>query len=839
MIHLKNVINKNLLRELQKHKWQVIILSFILTFGGSAWFGMNLMIKWREHNIYNFYETQSLDDGYIRFNEQNLVSQSEIEVLLNSYEKFSQIQSYFFRLQTIVTYEIEFHTNQQVEFFKGYVYGINKSYFNSPNLDIPQSIQGTDLSSNINQNDLSNIPLMVSEKFARDYDFNFPQDIKLHLQGASISAKLTGTFLNPEWISQIDPESTSFSMSKDFIIGNMYLSHLQNLLGINGCINEIPLRFTSNIDHLQAGEDLATFFTSQGIPCSFILRENALVYRMIEDDIKNDASMFSLLAVFIFIVAIFAMWITLNRMIKKQKREIGIALSLGQKRYKILKYYLSYGIIIGAFSIGFSIFGGYLLGKIMDVSNQSFYPLTNWETPFSMIKAYLIETWSIILISTFIASFLPALFASNTLPIKAIRSVPLSDSRKNGMFTSFIQKITNRSKFLSMNLKMSIRNIIRSKGRSFATIIGFGLGIGLVLGCSGIFSSMDHAFFLDDNEKGEWDYHVELYSPINADYFQSQINTMKFFNEIKNISYGVIYFTEIEIESQESNEIQKESLNLMAINTDFSINQTLTQGRRPITEEEIIISEDFAQENGLDINNDIKMNFPYFNQAQKYNIINRTMKIVGYHNQVSKNNILLHWDAIQTLMNLSNAANHYYFNLGEYIEQKSNIKAQLYNLTFVKSVEFNGESFDQREKIIGSLRDIMNIVEILCYIVAFGIILITSLIAQQEREREIGTMLTIGSEEKNIFILFMTENGLLSLIGMMFGFGLAWLVLSLVLLPQMEEMIQVLTFKPYLPFSMWFEITIIAFFLGVFAQIPLLNKLKKIDLAKATKVRDF
>ncbi|TFH29558.1 MAG: ABC transporter permease, partial [Promethearchaeota archaeon] len=530
---------------------------------------------------------------------------------------------------------------------------------------------------------------------------------------------------------------------------------------------------------------------------------------------------------FVFIVAIFSLQISLNRMINSQKREIGIALSLGESRGRLLGFFLTYSLLIGFLSSLFSTLGGWLFGQSMDKLNQLFYPLPDWQNPI-IFKAFY-PAWIFCILSAFIAALIPAVRASQLLPIKAIRSDPTSDS-KNGKMGKRIQRIVTEAFAWSTTWKMSIRNLFRSRKRTLSTILGFGLSVGLVLGTIGVFSSLDHVVSAQQEETQNWDVQIELASPVPLSLLHTEIDILNENFDISRVYFGMQYFTSLELNSEE------ELLQLVSYDNYSCEEIKVIAGRFPSQSGEILLSSYFAADHGIALHDNITLQHWKMENATII-FTNSTFTVTGFHERSIKVIGFTTWDTMQTTFNIHNSSNFVYLRMKSV--DKSAFQADVYEIPIVQKIVFADELRDEYDEVFVDFKDLMMLIQYICYAVGLGMITLTSLISRSEREREIGTMATLGSTDWQIFSVMVLENLILACFGILFGFGLAWSILKWILVPLMANMFDAIVILAFIPQTMWWNTFLTSLVLSIVAQLPLWFQLHKIDLAKATKVRDF
>jgi len=812
----RSIALARLFRDLWHRKSQVFILTIVLGCGGAAWFGMSLMNYWREYNIHSLYQEEKLDDGLLNFPNNMGISRSEFIDLLSNFSRKDDIENWDSRLRISIGYE--FNQSDRQEIFRGYLYGLSTQNWDDPIIDGIKISDGRKLSAA----DINQSVVVINEQFRKEYDLTMEMEMILRLGTGTEKVQLVGSAASPEWVVIIDPESTSIGYTMAFAIGYVHLETLQNWVGLPDRINEVMFHLKDGVDTTQFGKDLEGYFTKLGELSQFTPRVEMPVYEGTEKDMKSDREMMTLLAIIIFVVALFGLWISLNRLVTHQKREIGIELSLGTPSGKILRYYLIYGVVIGVLGMGFSYLLGWIFGVQMDSLSQSFSPIPNWQQPMSWRGLF--EAWAFCLGISFLASWYPARQASKILPIKAMRSDP-AVTPVHGGGTSRMLKWFIRISHIGMFLRMAVRNILRSRKRTAATVIGFGLSVGLIIGTIGIFSSLDNVVAMQKVEMGTWDLRAQLYMPVPIQSLAGITNHQ----DVEQTILGLAYFAEVQ--SDRGDKV----VQIMGFNDSTIIPYMIRDG--DLNETGLAISATLANDIGAEIGESVILEHVLFQLPITYQIHNSTVDVVAFHVRSTKIEALMTWSGIQQLLNTTGCANQIYLHVPA--EKMEQVKNYLYTLSFVRIVELREETISEFSEAFGEFMDLMWIIEIMCFILAFGVILLTSMITRGEREREIGTMATLGAGNGTILRVFLWEGAILAFCGIILGDFLGWVVLDSLLIPKLNAMFDAFTMVTFIPQNIWINIAIIAMGLALLSQLPLLGSLRKIDIAQATKVRDF
>lgn len=813
---MQTLLFTRLRRDLAGHKFQIIILVVILGAGGGAWAGMLSSVEWRKISNERFYETNKLSDGVLEFVGPSFANESSLESQLANYPSIGEVEALDLRLKMTVGMQLD--SSDGTDVVTSYLYGLRPAVIANPSIDVLEVREGRGLVSG----DVGSPNIVVDYKYAEAHQLTHGKTVTLRLGTQSTTAKVVGLVTSPEWMFLINPDSTSFSLAGSFSVGYVPLPNLQNQLNMTGAINQLTYRVKNNLSPEFVGQNLQNYLYQLGYTTKLQLRTDMPAYSFPQEDIENDRQMMGTFAVLILLIALFAIWISINRLITNQRRIIGVDLSLGSSRRRILAYYLSYGTAVGLVGSVVAVALGLVIGKVLGSVLLDVYDNPLWVEPF--LAEYYLQAVGVCLLVSLLSSFWPALKASNLLPLAALREDPsltASVGRLSPIITGLMSPLTK----YSINARMALRNILRNQRRTLATIIGVSLGVGLVLSMSGIFSSLSLTLDDYDAQLGRWDLRVTLYQPTNVSKLDSLLNH----DAVDQFSYGISLVGSYQTDSGEKSLIQ---LNGFTKWGDEGSGSTLNQ-----TNQSVIISEQYASGNNIAVGDTISVSHLSMSGGNNFILQNSTLTVAGYHQQVSKIDFHFSWDQIQLLTNAPNQPNQILLRIKT--EDSTAVINDLYNVPFVQLVERRSDPVEDAQGMFDILREIMEVVEYFSIGLAIGVIVLTSIINRGEREREIGTMSTLGASDLSIIKNSLWEVFFLTTIGILAGFAFGFVILEVVLIPMMTDMFENYIVKTHLSYESFFWVGGGVLGLALLAQLPTLSWLRKLDLAQATKVRDF
>ena len=180
-----------------------------------------------------------------------------------------------------------------------------------------------------------------------------------------------------------------------------------------------------------------------------------------------------------------AAWVLLTRRILQEKPVIGTLMAAGARRGKVLRHYLGQGLWIGLLGSVVGVLLGAALNGAITTGYTGFLGV-----PDTVIKNY---PWMIVTGIIFgavvgvLGALGPAVAASRTAPAAAMRTQ--AGASAPGAWSRFVA----RQRWLPVSARMALRDLVRSKRRTFATMLGTVLALVLVLTSVGMMTSIMQA----------------------------------------------------------------------------------------------------------------------------------------------------------------------------------------------------------------------------------------------------------------------------------------------------------------------------------------------------------
>ena len=302
-----------------------------------------------------------------------------------------------------------------------------------------------------------------------------------------------------------------------------FLYEGQNM--VNQLLFTVDERFNKEMI-LKAADGISSYLTSNGISpitLKFVLFDETAEYKMFEGDVGAVDKMGTIFGIIGLIISIVIIFNTLSKMINAQRNNIGLFLSMGSKKGKILFHYSSITLILSSFGIIIGIPLAYGLAIGMAKLTTGIYGFHQIALTIPVLE--FVYGGVITITICFLASIFSALSITSVTPKEAMSTV----------FTRI--KTTGKSVsermlgwiplFKSIHMVVPLREVFLKKRKSLITIFALITSMIFLVSSlamvSNIFAVMTNNF----EEYNAYDVQVVFETPVS-------INNIKNFMEESN-----------------------------------------------------------------------------------------------------------------------------------------------------------------------------------------------------------------------------------------------------------------------------------------------------------------
>lgn len=570
-------------------------------------------------------------------------------------------------------------------------------------------------------------------------------------------------------------------------------------------------------------------------------------YQALNQDVTQAMQLTFVFPIIFFLVSLLIILTTISQMILKSRSEIGVMKAIGVPKKKIYSYFVSFGVVLCSIGgiLGF-IIGPLLIPNVMGIK----YNLL-WDMPSMSIHFFywmsIVMLLALIIVAG-LCSFILSYSVIKEKPADTLRTkTNNSDKGLYAKYKSFREKHGFRSVSFGKNLgfvgvillsihdffvfifrlknkeikekkikankktkvnnfgivlKMSIRNILSSKGKSLMVILGM-MGCTALLVCGfGISDTLNYGVDLDFN--------VNEYVEMSV---KPSGNTDDVYNNL--LSLGNV------------EKVEKVSQAAVSVSYEFSLETTLNI----LEDNSNYFKVPYYVDGGLTMDQ---------RTAERLNIeIGDTLKIVLsgkiYERKLTyifESSVLKGvFDKASGYPNTTFSPTTFYLTLKD-LSKSEETKEEIMKLDDVSSCSTAKDIKDRADSLLSTINIMTDVVKIfailLCVVVIYNL---TSLNIAQ-RKRDIATMKVLGFHFKEISMTLAYELAIDSLIGSLIGLALGFPLAVLVLSVNKTDL---LTFLYHINWTTYIISFVIAFITSIVVSLLLNFKTKKIPMAESLK----
>jgi putative ABC transport system permease protein len=749
---MKKTFIKKGMREIWAHKFQYFFLVLVLGLGIASYGSTNDMNVAREQTTDAIYEESNFMDAQVTIEYGEVMDQTALNEILSD----PSISSMYTDVEYRLTYDVFLNHSDgsKIKTTRGMVIGYDShegQVQREPSVNNP--LYFSDEPDDFSSPDA--MECLVEYHFAKAYGISTGEEFII-LKGSDEHRIQVLEKINvPEYFMVITP-SSFMPMERSLGIVMMPIQAAMEIFGTNGTgimVNDMVFHLNDDsedsIDEFE--ERIEEAFESKGLVVEVTGKEENPARRFLYDDMENDKKNTATFPVIIFIVSGFGLIITLRRMIKTHRTQIGVFKSLGVPNKVILTYFLSIGIMIA--------FLGMIIGALLSIPMRMGY-MSLLETMMGLAIVKTPISWQHYIVASIIGATIclvftvvPARLALRIKPVDAIQSREGISKKKAGRIATMIGK---RSK-LPVPVKMTFRNLLRKPGRSLTTVTGISLSLGLFLSFMIMLNSV--TAMIDDNlDVTTWDYEVTTDGFVSSNISSNWIEE---YPEIEKVNTGIFLPTLIWDGEKD------EGVMIYALeNVEEAFKVEYEKGN--MDGNGVILSSYLSDKMGLKVGDVLEADLPTFDPENGYSMNRIQIPVSGIHSNHIGQYMFMDLSLMEEITGLHAMTNIIYLHMGvdEEVEGLENMIITTDGVSSVTYIDDRENVMDQYFEMFVGVVVIMGLISV---ILSSAIVYNLFMIDAQEKKRDYATMKTLGTSLKKISYLIFIESTVVLSVGVIFG----------------------------------------------------------------------
>ncbi len=430
---------RKMLRELFKNIGQfvsILILSFL---------AISLFAGLKASNISAY---KKLDELFEKTNNADgwIYSEGFTDEQLESVKKLPDVKDA--QLRTHVTANAKEHDQAQLE-----VYLLPENTVSKPLVTEGAEFDTDDVDG-----------VWLSESFAKAWEIKPGDKFVMIYRGFEVEKTVRGLAVSPEY------QYLKADKDLDVVIKNISVVYLSSN-GFDG-LPKTELVFTTDRDDVKGMEQEISDALS-GNFAVFCDRSDLPGMKVMEDELAQHDQFAVTFPVVFIAIALLVIMTSMNRMIEKQRVQIGTMRALGMKRRKIIIHYLSYSFLVSLIGSVAGLFAGtYGIGEFIAKIFREWYFIPGWTV--EMDASFFFVVVLIVFCCTG-ATYLSCRKVMDVKPAESLRPAAPKSGRN-----ILLEKMPFWNK-IGFSSQYNLRDIARGKLRAFMGVFGTAAGMMLMV----------------------------------------------------------------------------------------------------------------------------------------------------------------------------------------------------------------------------------------------------------------------------------------------------------------------------------------------------------------------
>ncbi|MFQ5838900.1 MAG: FtsX-like permease family protein [Thermoplasmata archaeon] len=643
--------------------------------------------------------------------------------------------------------------------------------------------------------------VLLERRFAEHHGIEVGATLYLRNATGAWPYTVSGHGVSPEYLW---PAKTAWEHMPDILrrwgVLFLPLPDLQALAGMEGEVNQVAVVVEPEAAQDDILKDALALLAPYGI-ADVVTRQNQpsdMVLRITVDSLSQLAF---ILPLFFLIIVALSTYVLITRLVYVQRSQIGMLRALGYSRQRILAHYLSYALLLG---ISGSV-AGFLIGYALSFSvTDIFSGSVNLSGVAVQLRLELLAVGvGLSLAFTMLAGIVPAWQASRLGPADAMRPPVPVWGRK-----PFLERFFPGFSRLPTFWKLSTRNVLRNRRRTFFTIIGLALAVSVLLVPLALIDSMDWATEAQRSLIQRYDLKTYLQFPQPV----ADLTALEAWQEI------VAAEPTIEMPTSIVRDGETFSIVIVGLAPSAQLYRLYDREWQPITTEgDGILLAAVYEKRGFRI-------------GDRIDILSRSVEVSGFVSDFGTTGFVT-LETAQRWLGLEGMATTVQLELAAGLEEQAvrdSLSASLPVLAFESTRDVLEDWNEMMQLFYGFIYMLLAFGVAIALAIVFNAISINVL----EESRDLATMRTLGTPQSQLTRLITTETLLLVLPGALLG-----LVLGTYLTGYFTSLYSsdLFVLDPVIYLQTYLLSLGLAILVALFSEWPSLRFVRRMSLAKITK----
>lgn len=382
----------------------------------------------------------------------------------------------------------------------------------------------------------ANDEILLLKRFADYHGLRPGNKVTIWINGEKHKFTVAGLAFNPEYLVSGSSRESPFPAPSAFGVAWVRYGALAGLLGADGLVNDVVISLGVNsFDDSSALRARVKADLQQALHRQDNLelreREETASGGVVQANINGNFQVMAMFSGLFLLVTLVVTFILLGQFVGSERQRIGTLRALGVSRPELVTHYLTFGLLIGV--------SGGLVGSVLGyfASFTTMYPFVDaiaggYLPGFANTPQFpfILLGFGLVVAGTTLAGAYPAWTESGTPPGIALR--PPTPRTPNAVSRLSLG-------FLPLFLRQTMRNILRSPGRSLATALGVMMGTVMVFAAVGLADAMDFSFS-DYFASNHYDLRLMVSQPVSANSLERRAEKAEGVHSAQAALFGLV-----------------------------------------------------------------------------------------------------------------------------------------------------------------------------------------------------------------------------------------------------------------------------------------------------------
>ena len=786
------MLRRKMIRDIKQNLSQFITILLMVFIGIMAYSGIESYMEGMKETAKNFYGDYNLQDLNVmgELSEENINTIKEISNVKNAEGKLNV--NGVLENDDDTTISMNFIEENEISKF----YIVDGESFNKDTKGI-----------------------WLDNFFAEENNLKIGDTLKVKYDGYIFEEKIVGLINVPDHVYDVKDESQLYPGHKTFGFAYASINELEGFIK-NQVMKEANLTDEStfnqvfsdfnykdyikynyimvDLDNKDKLNEVKNSIEEKIENVAVIDIEDTASYEQYQGEIEEGETYIGVFSGLFLFIALLSVVTTMNRVVKKQRLQIGTLKALGFKQRKIVLHYISYSfwISIVAALLGL-VAGRYFIGSVFIGLEMSFFEIPN-GIPIIKNDSYVVAALVVLCVS-----FVTYLSTRKILKEKTAdtlrNEIPSVKSKSLNITTTGIFKK------MSFNTKWNIRDMFRNKARTITGIVGITACAMLIVCSLGMLDSMNYFIDLQFNKIFNFEYKLSLKSDISTENLKEL--TDKYGDNTSQSIYIEIKDNDGNIESNNIFVTDSKDYVRFVDDKDKFINVDRDDG--------VYVTYKLAKTKGYNIGDEILW---HVSGNNKY----YTSKIVGFNKDPQNQNVTMTRKYLESL-DIEYKPDSLYTNVN--LSENKDIAG----VTVISNIDKLKEGMDG---MLETMKTMLVLIIVIAIILGSVIIYNLGILSYTEKQYQFATLKVLGFKDKQIQKIFIRQNNIVSVISIILGLPAGFYLTDWLFKTAIEEHYD---FGAHINLISYVLAAIGTFVISYVVSKILAKKIRKIDMVTSLK----